>query len=123
MPTEVAELLSEPRYPVREVVATAAAGCLPLGPWDAIHLFATAQAELERALPALRAALVPDGMIWVSWPKKPARVATDVSENTVRAAAHACHMVDLKVCAVDATWSGLKLVIRRADRATGAPPS
>ena len=61
----------------------------------------------------LRPALAPAGMLWVSWPKKAARVPTDVTEDTVRAVALPTGLVDVKVCAVDAVWSGLKLVLRK----------
>ncbi|HVH49193.1 MAG TPA: hypothetical protein VM760_04880, partial [Sphingomicrobium sp.] len=63
------------------------------------------------------ARLAPAGMIWVSWPKKAARVPTTLTEGVVRAEALAAGLVDVKVCAVDATWSGLKLVIRKERRA------
>jgi hypothetical protein len=58
-------------------------------------------------------------MIWVSWPKKTAKVATDVTENVIRDLALPLGLVDIKVCAVDTTWSGLKLVIRRSNRRGG----
>lgn len=84
---------------------------------DVVHLFTTRAAEVAEALPALRRRIVPDGMIWVSWPKKSAKVATDVTEDTIRNVALAGDLVDVKVCAVDAVWSGLKLVIRKERRA------
>ena len=86
------------------------------GPFDLIHLFVTEAAPLPAALAAARERLVPNGMIWVSWPKKAAKVVTDVTETVVRRDALAAGLVDIKVCAVDATWSGLKLVIPRAAR-------
>ena len=61
-------------------------------------------------------ALAPDGVIWVSWPKKASGVTADVTEDAIRAAALPLGLVDVKVCAVDAVWSGLKLVIRRENR-------
>ena len=73
---------------------------------------------LAAALPGLRAQLEPEGMIWVSWPKKAARVPTTLTEDLVRAEALAAGLVDVKVCAIDATWSGLKLVVPRAQRNT-----
>lgn len=85
-------------------------------PFDFIHLFTTARAELEDELPRLRGQIVQNGMIWVSWPKKAAKVATDVTEDVVREIALAHGLVDVKVAAVDAVWSGLKLVIRVKDR-------
>lgn len=91
---------------------------LPRGARDVIHLFTTKDASLGAALPALRDGIAPDGMIWISWPKKAARVPTDLTEDTIRARALADVLVDVKVCAVDAVWSGLKLVIRKEHRAT-----
>ena len=83
---------------------------------DVVHLFVTAQARLDRELERLRGALRSDAVVWVSWPKKAARVATDVTEDTIRAAALPLGFVDVKVCAVSDVWSGLKLVIRKALR-------
>lgn len=86
-----------------------------LGPSEAdvIHLFAAERGMLERLLRALRKAMQPDAVVWVSWPKKAAKVPTDITEDTIREVALPLGLVDVKVCAVDATWSGLKLVIRR----------
>jgi hypothetical protein len=86
------------------------------GPFDLIHLFVTEAAPLPAALAAAHERLAPNGLIWVSWPKQAAKVATDVTENVVRRDALAAGLVDVKVCAVDATWSGLKLVIPKAAR-------
>jgi hypothetical protein len=80
---------------------------------DAAHVFATERAELERQLAALRHQIAPDGQVWVSWPKKAAKVPTDVTEDTIREVALPLGFVDTKVCAIDETWSGLKLVIRK----------
>jgi len=82
------------------------------------HLFADSAAKLARQLPELLTQLVPDGVIWVSWPKKSSGVTTDITEDTIRGIALPLGLVDVKVCAVDATWSGLKLVIRKARRST-----
>ncbi len=82
-----------------------------------VHLFVTSAADLAARLPALKTALAPDGVLWVSWPKKASGVKTDVTEDGIRAAALPLGLVDVKVCAVDAIWSGLKLVIRVANRA------
>jgi hypothetical protein len=84
--------------------------------FDLIHAFTTSRAELADGLPLLQAALKRDGMIWVSWPKKAAKVPTDVTEDVVRAEALGLDLVDVKVAAVDAVWSGLKLVIRKDRR-------
>ena len=83
---------------------------------DAIHAFTTSRAEIEAGLEGLQGAIKRDGMIWVSWPKKAAGVPTDVTEDVVRACALALDLVDVKVCAVDEIWSGLKLVIRKERR-------
>jgi hypothetical protein len=81
------------------------------GPLDVVHVFAKQAAALRNKLPACREAIAPDGMVWVSWPKKSSGVTTDVTEDVVRATALSLGLVDVKVCAVDDTWSGLKLVI------------
>jgi hypothetical protein len=80
------------------------------------HLFVTRRSDLAATLSKVRGALEPGGMIWVSWPKKAAKVPTDVTEDVVRAEAFPLSLVDIKVCAVDETWTGLKLVIRRSER-------
>ena len=82
----------------------------------AAHLFHTNAAKLEADLKRLRPLLASDGMVWVSWPKKAARVDTDITEDAIRAVALPMGFVDVKVCAVDEIWSGLKLVIRKALR-------
>src|SRR5262245_6928446 len=83
---------------------------------DIIHLFTKSRRELERELPRLGRKIVPNGMIWISWPKKASGVVTDITEDVVRDTALALGLVDVKVCAVDDTWSGLKLVIRVENR-------
>lgn len=77
------------------------------------HVFSTEAKKLETELKKLRPLLAPDGQIWVSWPKKASKVATDITEDTIRKVALPMGYVDVKVCAVDETWSGLKLVIRK----------
>lgn len=79
----------------------------------AAHLFHTSAAKLEADLKTLRPLLAADGMVWISWPKKAAKVETDITEDVIRALALPMGFVDIKVCAVDETWSGLKLVIRK----------
>ena len=79
----------------------------------AAHVFVTKAKALEAELKKLRPLLASDGMVWVSWPKKAAKVATDVTEDVVRAEALRLDLVDVKVAALDAVWSGLKLVIRK----------
>jgi hypothetical protein len=80
---------------------------------DAGHVFVTRRAELEEAVGRLLPRLSRDGFFWVSWPKKAAKVPTDITEDVIRDVALPLGLVDVKVCAVDETWSGLKLVIRR----------
>ncbi|MET0307972.1 MAG: hypothetical protein ABW023_04630 [Sphingomonas sp.] len=80
------------------------------------HLFVTERRHLERELAALRPLLATNGFIWVSWPKRAARVETDITENVVRDVALPTGLVDIKVCAVDEIWSGLKLMIRKENR-------
>lgn len=82
----------------------------------AAHVFSIEAKALAAELKRLRALLAPDGMVWVSWPKRSAKVETDITEDVVRAIALPLGFVDVKVCAVDQTWSGLKLVIRKALR-------
>jgi hypothetical protein len=86
------------------------------GKADMVHIFETKSAALRKRLPALQKVIAPDGMIWVSWPKKTARVATDITEDVVRTMALPLGLVDVKVCAVNDVWSALKLVIRREHR-------
>ena len=83
---------------------------------DMVHLFTKNRSELLAALKAFQRKIKQDGIIWVSWPKKSSGVPSEVTENTVRELALPLGLVDIKVCAVDDIWSGLKLVIRRANR-------
>jgi hypothetical protein len=80
------------------------------------HLFVTEREKLERELAALQPLMAPNGFIWVSWPKKAAKVETDLTEDVIREIALPRGLVDTKVCAVDETWSGLKLMIRKENR-------
>jgi hypothetical protein len=83
---------------------------------DLVHLFAADGAALDAAWADAAASLHPAGALWVSWPKRASGVPTDLTEDAVRARALARGLVDVKVCAVDAVWSGLKLVVRLRDR-------
>jgi hypothetical protein len=83
---------------------------------DFVHIFAKRRSELESKLSILRGKISDNGTIWVSWPKKSANVPTDITEDVVREVALPLGFVDIKVCAVDETWSGLKLMIRRENR-------
>ncbi len=80
---------------------------------DLAHVFADRRSELHKHLVALRGKLRADAAIWVSWPKKAAKVPTDITEDTIREVALPLGFVDIKVCAVSDVWSGLKLVVRR----------
>jgi hypothetical protein len=80
---------------------------------DLVHIFSTRRSDLTRALAACRRKLGPQAMVWVSWPKKSAKVPTEITEDVVREVALPLGFVDVKVCAVDETWSGLKLVVRK----------
>lgn len=89
----------------------------PQAPIDAAHIFVSERAVMEAKLAALRPLLAPTGFIWVSWPKKASKVPTDITEDVIRAVIlPASDLVDVKVCAVDAIWSGLKLMIRKGAR-------
>ena len=81
-----------------------------------IHLFVSERKTLEKQLKRLRKLIADTGTLWVSWPKKSSGVATEVTEDVVREVALPLGFVDVKVCAVDQTWSGLKLMIRRENR-------
>ena len=81
-----------------------------------VHLFSKDAAELRKKLAAYRRQIASDGVVWVSWPKKSSGVATDITEDTIRSIALPLGLVDIKVCAVDDTWSGLKLMIRKSER-------
>jgi len=80
------------------------------------HLFTSKRNELQRRLSILRNKLSDNGAVWVSWPKKSSGISTDVTEDVIREIALPLGFVDIKVCAVDETWSGLKLMIRRENR-------
>lgn len=83
---------------------------------DFVHLFAVERGRADEFISRARTSIVPDGMIWVSWPKKASGVRSELDGNVVRGLGLGHGLVDVKVCAVDETWSGLKFVIRRADR-------
>lgn len=80
---------------------------------DLLHVFIKERDELEKMLPTWQSAIKRDGMIWVSWPKKTSKVATTLDGNIVRELVLKLDLVDIKVCAVDDIWSGLKMVIRK----------
>jgi hypothetical protein len=105
-PDDFGELIGELPDGVR--VLTRASGQL-----DLAVAFATRRSALARRLPALREAIRPDGAAWAAWPKRSSGVPTDITEDVVRDVALPLGLVDVKVCAIDETWSGLKLVIRK----------
>ena len=86
------------------------------GPYDVILCFCRDRAQLERRWPVMHVRTTPAGALWIAWPKRASGVATDLDENVVRGHALANGRVDVKVAAIDETWSGLKNVIRKADR-------
>ena len=110
-PTDFAATLGE--LPAGVSPRTVAAG---KSQFDVIVCFAPTMAEVARRLPALKPRLDPAGGLWMAWPKRSSGVATDVSENGVRAVGLATGLVDNKVCAIDDVWSGLRFVFRLVDR-------
>jgi hypothetical protein len=87
-------------------------------PVDLVHIFSIARAHLSAELRRAVDDIEQDGAVWVSWPKKSSGVRTDLTEDVIREVAFPLGLVDVKVCAVDETWSGLKLVIRKTNRKT-----
>jgi hypothetical protein len=88
----------------------------PVGKTRFVHLFVTRRSELAKQLSILRHKIAEDAAVWVSWPKKSSGMPTDITEDVIRAVALPLGFVDIKVCAVDDTWSGLKLMIRKENR-------
>ena len=86
--------------------------------FDLVHVFETSRERLADRLPALRAALKADGMLWISWPKKSSRVPSSITEDVLREVILPTGLVDVKVCAIDAVWSGLKFMFRKDLRGT-----
>jgi len=113
LPSEVAELAIETPFASVQQADSAAA---LRGPLDVIHAFYREAKAMDADLTPLHAAIRPNGMIWISWPKKASKVATDITEGVIRKSALAKGLVDIKVCAVSEVWSGLKLVIPVASR-------
>lgn len=109
----------------KEVAAelkAALSSCKPAAKGDAVDfamMFVTELAELRRQFPRVAETMAPAGMLWVSWPKKSSKVATDLTEDEVRKIGLECGLVDVKVCAVTEIWSGLKFVRRLKDRPGG----
>jgi hypothetical protein len=105
-PKNYRDLLAPLPAGVKFVTKSGAAGAL-------VHLFVTEKSRLGKALVSLRKTLDDEAALWISWPKKASKMPTDISEDTIRELALPLGFVDIKVCAVDETWSGLKLVVRK----------
>ena len=110
MPGSVRDEIAEDGFVLSEEV-------VPTPGIHAAHIFVTERCEMEAKLALLRKLIDPAGFVWVSWPKKASKVETDITEDRIRAVIlPATDWVDVKVCAVDDVWSGLKLVVRKASR-------
>jgi hypothetical protein len=109
MPESVAAEIAEGQLQL-DLLAT------PEAPIDAAHIFVTERTDLEAKVREFLPLLDREGFIWVSWPKKAAKVPTDITEDVIRAVCLPMQLVDVKVCSVDDIWSGLKLVIRKEHR-------
>lgn len=112
LPADLADLATSRAFLEASRITVDQLGDVAKG-YDVVHLFTSARAVLEAVAQRLMDIIARDGMIWVSWPKKAARVATDITEDVIRTVVLPLGLVDVKVCAVDETWSGLKLVIRK----------
>jgi hypothetical protein len=106
MPKAVREEIASQGFDLHHLAA-------PEAPIDAAHVFVTERDALESKLHQLKPLLADHGFIWVSWPKKASKVPTDITEDTIRDVAQPMGLVDVKVCAIDDTWSGLKLMRHR----------
>lgn len=112
LPVSLADLATSRQFVESSRITVDQLGAAAPG-YDVIHLFTSARAVLETLAQSLMNLIARDGMIWVSWPKKAAKLATDITEDVIRTVVLPLGLVDVKVCAVDQTWSGLKLVIRK----------
>lgn len=115
LPTSLVDLASSRAFAEATRISVEQLGETPQG-YQFIHLFTASRAVLEKLSRPLMGLIARDGMIWVSWPKKASKVQTDITEDTIREIVLPLGLVDVKVCAVDETWSGLKLVIRKEIR-------
>ncbi len=116
LPEELDELASSRDFAAKKLTGwsgLAEAG----GGHDVVHAFTRRRADLDDSAETFKKMIAPDGAVWISWPKKAAKIATDVTEDVIREVVLPKGLVDVKVCAVDAVWSGLKLVIRKELRA------
>jgi hypothetical protein len=112
LPVSLADLTTARAFAESSRIAVDQLGDAQQG-YNFVHLFTASRGVLEKLAQPLMALIARDGMIWVSWPKRASKVPTDITEDTIRAVALPIGLVDVKVCAVDETWSGLKLVIRK----------
>ena len=112
VPLGLGEITDFSGFSTRESSINRAAGCS----YDYIHVFETQRSLLDDLAPEVAARLRPDGMLWISWPKKAAKVPTTLTEDVLRDVFLPLGLVDVKVCAVDAVWSGLKFMFRREFR-------
>ena len=121
--TRLAVLSAPDGFQIEALPASVTPRTAARGVSDVIVAFHTSRADLARRLPTLTRALDVDGGLWIAWPKKASGVATDITEDVVREVALPTGLVDVKVCAVDDTWSGLRLCLRkelRSGRRTAA---
>jgi hypothetical protein len=95
----------------------------PLDGFDLAHVFATRRSTLDASVERLSHRLPANGVLWISWPKKSSKLSCDITEDTIRMSALPRGLVDIKVCAVDSIWSGLKLVWRKQVRASKMSPT
>jgi hypothetical protein len=113
--------LENPPRDYADLVGLPAAELDVVGPragFDLAHVFATKRSDLEACVERVSHRLPSDGVLWISWPKKSSKLASDITEDTIRLIALPRGLVDIKVCAVDSIWSGLKLVWRKELRAS-----
>lgn len=116
LPDELGELATARDFAAKTLIDWPALGEAGEG-HDVVHAFTGRRADLDGNVGTFKKMIAPDGAVWISWPKKASKIATDITEDVIRDVALPKGLVDVKVCAVDAVWSGLKLVIRKELRA------
>lgn len=112
LPEELGELAFSRDFAARKLTGWAEIDAAGEG-HDVVHAFTRRRADLDGNAETFKKMIAPDGAVWISWPKKASKIATDITEDVIRDVALPKGLVDVKVCAVDAVWSGLKLVIRK----------
>ena len=115
VPAALADIRDYPDFRLREAFAVPYIGAGPRR-FDLIHWFETSCAQLQNNMPNIADALKAYGMLWISWPKKASKMPTDITENVLREVILPLGLVDVKVCAVDDVWSGLKFMWRKERR-------